>query len=97
MGLPGGYPIAFDGDRLDLDLPSDLSRQEAIAWNAKFEKADGLFVSDDGRLVFAGNLQARLRDISPMLAAGFAITDFDAAHEELARLRARLQAQPVTA
>ena len=93
-GLPGGYPIAFDGTSLDLDLPTGLSRQEAIEWNAAFEKADGLSVTDDGKLIFAGTLRERLRQLSPALADGFSIADFAMAHDELAQLRARLLDQP---
>jgi hypothetical protein len=92
-GLPGGYPVALRDGVFDLDLPASLGRGEAIAWNAKFEKADGLYVSDDNRLVFAGSLQATLQELSPTLAAGFAVADFDAAHDELTALRTRLQRQ----
>jgi hypothetical protein len=92
-GLPGGYPVALKGGVFDLDLPAGLSRGEAIAWNAKFEKDDGLYVSDDNRLVFAGKLQTKLNEFSPTLAAGFAIEDFNAAYDELTALRARLQNQ----
>jgi hypothetical protein len=92
-GLPGGYPVALKNGVVDLDLPKGLSRTEAIAWNAEFERTDGLYVSDDKRLEFTGNLHDRLSELSPSLATGFAIADFDVAHDELAALRARLKKQ----
>lgn len=92
-GLPGGYPVSFKNGSFNLNLPAGLSRDEAIDWNSKFEKADGLYVSDDKRLVFTGHLHTKLKELSPTLASGFNITDFDAAHDELGRLRERLQKQ----
>src|SRR5215831_9975228 len=32
-GLPGGYPVALEGGRLELDLPTDIDANAAIAWN----------------------------------------------------------------
>jgi hypothetical protein len=93
LGLPGGYPVRWADDALSLDLPSGLSRTEAIAWNTSFEQRNGLLVSADAKVTYTGVLHDRLLALSPALAAGFALGDLEAVHVEMAALRARLQAQ----
>jgi hypothetical protein len=91
-GLPGGYPVRLDDDGvLALDLPRGLSREAAIGWNAAFEEKSGVVVGADGFVRYTGKVEATLRGVSPDLAAGFAMTDFAAAHEALSALRARLR------
>ena len=41
-GLPGGYPVALEGGRLDLDLPTGVDREVAIEWNTQYEAENGL-------------------------------------------------------
>lgn len=91
LGLPGGYPIRLQGGVLDLDLPDGLSREEAIAWNAAFEQANGLVVDANGQVHFTGAVEAIMRSVSPALADGFAMRDFAAADVAMTELRARLQ------
>ena len=90
-GLPGGYPVRWDGRAMHLDLPPGLSEAEAIGWNAGFEAANGLVVAPDGQVRYTGRLHDRLRDLSPDLAAGFAMRDLEGVHGAMAALRARLQ------
>jgi hypothetical protein len=92
LGLPGGYPVSYRAGVLDLDLPSSISREEAVAWNARFEEANGLSVGADGRARYTGALYDRLREVTPELAEGFAVAELDEVHEAMGRLRARLQA-----
>ncbi len=92
LGLPGGYPVRWDGRALHLDLPPGLDEAEAIAWNAGFEAANGLVVRPDGMVRYTGLLRERLRALSPELAAGFAMADLEAVHGAMAALRGRLQA-----
>ena len=96
LGLIGGYPVAFRGGALDLDLPPGLIRADAAAWNARFEEANGLVVDERGEAHYTGVLRERLAEASPELAKGFHLRDLDAATDEMARLRARLQARPAT-
>jgi hypothetical protein len=93
-GLPGGYPVAFRDRSLGLDLPAGIDTAAAVAWNAQFEKANGLVVEADGRARYTGLLYERLRQESPDLAEGFAAGDVEAVYAEMAELRARLQALP---
>jgi hypothetical protein len=90
-GLPGGYPVVLRSHTLDLDLPPGLSREAAISWNAAFELRNGVVVSADGRVRYTGRVEAALRAVSPTIADGFMMQDFDAADAALAELRERLR------
>lgn len=92
LGLPGGYPVRWHEGALSLDLPPGLDAEAAIAWNQSFEERNGLIVTDDRRVRYTGLLRERLNALSPSLADGFALADLEAVHEEMAALRARLQA-----
>ena len=90
-GLPGGYPVVLRNGTLDLDLPPGLSREAAIAWNAAFEQRNGVVVNADGRVRYTGRVEAALRAVSPAIADGFMMQDFDAADAALSELRERLR------
>lgn len=52
-GLPGGYPAVMGDGRIDLDLPEDLSRGEAIALNQSAARWDGIAnIESDGTVVY---------------------------------------------
>jgi hypothetical protein len=91
-GLPGGYPVAWRAETLDLDLPASLTRDEAIAWNARFEQQNGLVLEPDGTARYTGVLREKLAATSPILAEGFHVRDLDTVHREMNALKARLQA-----
>lgn len=90
-GLPGGYPVRLDGNRLELDLPPGLTRDDAVHWNARYEEENGLIVGDDGKVRYTGALADVLRAASPELAAGFHLSDIESAYKAMATLRGRLQ------
>ena len=91
-GLPGGYPVRLSAGEVMLDLPAGLGREEAVAWNAGFEKVNGLVV-EDGRACYTGRLYDRLRQTSPSLAEGFAVVDIDGVYDDMVALRSRLQSK----
>ena len=91
-GRPGGYPVRLADGLLGLDLPSGLSEAEAVDWNAAFERRNGVVVGSDGAVRYTGRVEAALRAVSPDIARGFAMRDFDAADRALTDLRARLRA-----
>lgn len=91
-GLPGGYPVRLRAGELELDLPTAIRHDDAVAWNAGFESATGLVVAS-GRARYTGRLYERLRRASPALAEGFAVADIDAVYEDMVGLRTRLQAR----
>jgi hypothetical protein len=90
-GLPGGYPVRLSGGVLDLELPSALTRNEAIAWNLRYEEESGFVVSADGRAIYTGILRERLRALSPTLADGFHVRDIDEVYRAMNDLRSRLE------
>lgn len=45
LGLPGGYPVTFEGGELRLDLP--IPEDEAVAFNKSFEVREGVEVGPD--------------------------------------------------
>lgn len=93
-GLPGGYPVRVDDGRLQLDLPSGLTRAAAVHWNSAHEAAGGLVVNGDGSVRYAGRLHEELYAVSPSIAAGFHVRDLDANFAAMQNLRERLLAIP---
>ncbi|HKD56613.1 MAG TPA: hypothetical protein VKD45_03810, partial [Hyphomicrobiaceae bacterium] len=89
-GLPGGYPVALEGGRLELDLPTGIDAQAAIAWNVGYEARSGLVVDAHGRAHYQGRLRDLLAAESPTLAAGFAATDLEQIWRAMCELRDRL-------
>lgn len=88
-GLPGGYPVVLEAGELKLDLPPELGRDAAIAWNEVFERRSGLIV-EGGRVIYTGRLRERLEAFDPALAIGFDLADFDVAYAATSRLRDEL-------
>jgi hypothetical protein len=86
-GLPGGYPIALKGGRIDFDLPKGIDREAAIAWNVRFESENGLVVGSDGRARYTGRLHDALRAESPDIAAGFNVADLEQVWQAMRGLR----------
>lgn len=89
-GLPGGYPVKLSIGMLELDLPGQVSTDEAISWNASFEEANGLTVSPDGWIKFTGILGTKLGEHVPSLRRGFAVRELESICDELLKLRAAL-------
>jgi hypothetical protein len=52
-GLPGGYPIRFSGGEVEVDLPDELSLEEAVAINQESAaKGEGIKeIKEDGTVV----------------------------------------------
>jgi len=92
-GLPGGYPVHFDGTRIDLDLPRSIGRNAAIAWNAGFEGANGLVV-ENGRASYTGLLREKLATLSSDIAAGFEVSELETVYLAMRELRRRLLETP---
>jgi hypothetical protein len=90
-GLPGGYPVRLNAGEIDLDLPTSLTRSEAIAWNLRYEEESGLVVGPDGRAVYTGILRERLAALSPALAGGFHVRDIADVYRAMNDLRSRLE------
>ena len=97
FGLPGGYPVRVAGTRMELNLPSDLSEQEAIAWNEKIAIADGVKIHPDGYVEFGEATKHALKQYLPHIAEGFRANEIDKITRSMLELRAKLtgeKAQP---
>ncbi|MBV0891917.1 hypothetical protein KTN05_08645 [Paracoccus sp. Z118] len=92
-GLPGGYPVRLEGDRLMLDLPEAVTEAEAIAWNDAFERRNGLTV-EAGRVRYHGRLRELLAEAGWEHADGFAMADLEEVCTGMLKLRDDLSAQP---
>jgi hypothetical protein len=92
-GLPGGYPVRLGAGGLELDLPSGVTRAEAVAWNLRYEQQCGLVV-ENGRAVYTGRLRELLAAVSPDLAAGFQVRDIDEVYRAMHTFRVQLEARP---
>ena len=94
-GLPGGYPVALEDGRLELDLPTGVEAASAIAWNVGYEAHCGLIVDAQGRAHYSGRLHDLLAAESPALAAGFAVADLEQVWRAMCELRDRLLARGI--
>jgi hypothetical protein len=96
LGLPGGYPVRVAAGTVALDLPTGVSRTDAVDWNLRVGRRDGVQVVD-GRVDHppaAAVIAAHLPD----LADGWPTSALDQVTEELIALRRRLRrASPVPA
>jgi hypothetical protein len=90
-GLPGGYPVHLINGTLELNLPPSVTRDEAIAWNARFEEESGLVVGADRHARYTGVLRECLAQQSPVLAEGFNVADLEEVHRSMQELRTKLQ------
>ncbi len=69
LGLPGGYPLRIIGGQIELDLPDSLSLGEAVAFQNRSARLDGVeSIGDDGTVTFTEPTQVILRRIHPQLA-----------------------------
>lgn len=90
LGLPGGYPVRVRGRRLELRLPSGLTRAAAIRWNQAAAVHDGVRV-DGPRVDFSPEAERELRPHLPGIAAGFPTDRIRDACERMLELRDRLR------
>jgi hypothetical protein len=51
MGLPGGYPVIAGAGGVELDLPGEITLEEAKAKNMTAGLADGVLIKDNGEVV----------------------------------------------
>lgn len=89
LGLPGGYPVLINGD-IRLDLPADVSRESAVAWNRAAAVRDGVDV-DGGQVRFSERVLDALEPYLPGLAGGFPVDALGTVAGQLLDLRAKLR------
>jgi hypothetical protein len=78
-GRHGGYPVRIAGSRVELDLPPGVSEDDAIAYNARVGRGDGIErIDEDGTVHFTEGCRVAVADLEPELAAPLAIGDVPA-------------------
>ena len=90
FGLPGGYPVRVAGVRMELNLPADVSEQEAIAWNKKIAVADGVRIHSGGYVEFGEATKHAFMQYLPHIAEGFYANEIDKITRSMLELRSRL-------
>jgi hypothetical protein len=69
LGLPGGYPVVINEDRVRLDLPPALSLEEALDFQRRSARHDGVeAIAEDGTVFFTETAREILRGLHPALA-----------------------------
>jgi len=64
LGLPGGYPVVIDKERsVSLDLPAELSRDEAINVNELSQLLDGVGAVSPGNVLASPSAQNAYKEL----------------------------------
>lgn len=83
-GLPCGYPVRIEGQVVSLDLPDDVDRENAIAFNERMARADGIErIDSDGTVHFTDACRAAVAAIAPDLAEPLPIDELGERAERL--------------
>ncbi|SDC96700.1 saccharopine dehydrogenase NADP-binding domain-containing protein [Glycomyces harbinensis] len=77
-GLPGGYPVRISGGSIALDLPPGESLEDAIAFNERMARADGIErIDPDGTVHFTEAAREAVAGVAPDLAEPLAVGDIE--------------------
>jgi hypothetical protein len=90
LGLPGGYPVVLSGSSIALDLPDGLGRAEAIDWNVRAGRRDGVDVRD-GRVGYPPRAAEALAAHVPEVAGGWPVEHLDEVTDRFIALRNALR------
>lgn len=92
-GVAAGLPVVIARHAVELDLPKDVSLDDAIALNASFARYDGIeSVDGDGTVTFTKDAAAALGRIDPELARPLRFSDIEGRSAILVSLIDRLRA-----
>jgi len=93
LGLPGGYPVTVADGSVTLRLPPGVTRADAVAWNLRVGRDDGVEVVN-GRVGYSPRATDALAPYLPELAAGWPVAALDEVIDRLTELRRRLRLAP---
>jgi hypothetical protein len=65
LGLLGGYPVIARAGEIEIDLPAEISLEEAKALNLKAGLADGIALNDNGDVELPDSSRAALKEVDP--------------------------------
>lgn len=75
-GLPGGYPVRLQGSTVTMDLPEDITLEEAVALNSAWARGDGVQeILPDGTVHMTETARAAVADVDPRLGEPIGIDD----------------------
>ncbi len=78
-GLPGGYPVRIANGVVTLDLPAGLQLDQAVAFNERMGRADGVErIDQDGTVHFTSACREAVADFAPDLAEPLRVADLRA-------------------
>ncbi|RRR98243.1 saccharopine dehydrogenase NADP-binding domain-containing protein [Glycomyces terrestris] len=78
-GLPGGYPVRIAGGAVELDLPPGESLEDAVAFNERMARGDGVErIDPDGTVHFTDAAREAVAGLAPDLAEPLPLGDMDA-------------------
>lgn len=93
-GRPGGYPVIVSSSGLELDLPSNLSLQEALELNESGQRRDGIErITSDGTVYFAPEQMAVMERLIGYRCDEMPLADVFSRAEELAAKYAQFKAK----
>jgi hypothetical protein len=70
LGLPGGYPVRIEAGSVALDLPPGAALAEAVRFNERMGRGDGVeAVAEDGTVTFTAEAADAVRQVAPWLTA----------------------------
>jgi hypothetical protein len=79
FGLQGGYPVRFAGGEMSLNLPAEVSREEAVGFNVHSALREGIErIDEDGTLFYTANAREAVAPWCPGLAEPFKPCDIEA-------------------
>jgi hypothetical protein len=83
-GLPGGYPVRIADQGVALDLPPGVTVDDAIAFNQRMGRGDGVdHIDDDATVHFTPACGAAVAGVAPELAEPLRIDELDARADRL--------------
>lgn len=75
-GLPGGYPVRLQGPNVTMDLPEDITLDEAIALNSTWAAGDGVQkIGADGTVYMTDAARAAVANIDSRLGEPLSLDD----------------------
>lgn len=92
-GLPGGYPVRAGIDGCVLDLPDELTVDEATGWNQRHALAEGIRVRD-GRIEVSGRTGRALQRLGVVPAESIDVDGWHDAARRLLHVRDVMSRQP---
>ena len=89
-GLPGGYPVTISREGVSVDLPPDLSLEEAVAMNEEAQTYDGIErIDEEARVHFMPYAIETMREVLGFDCPSFTPEEcVDRAREQMRRFQA---------